>query len=550
MTEVLSAPVGRGRIGERWLALVGAAAILVVLLGSAAAATGHSSSSFDGATLTVDSGGHGSSDLMVDLELGPTVQVAAAAPGVAARVDLTIPAGYRVNLAGRPGTRVGFLVGAVASAGGDPGSTFVDAPIVVDDPARFASDPAAQACAPGDHTALWRMSPKVLGRPFELPVAVDAVPQAEGTAYVLHFCPLDRPSAAYPAGLALESAVIDFAASFSSPARPGIYRWSAFVTPATAGALAPDPSATFELRASVGLPELLTLHARYEPRLREAILSGVFLSGGRPQAAAPIRLMSTRGPSDADGTIATVTTKADGTFLLRRSIAQTTAYSAYVDDRTRGCTDASMAPGGCRTETVAGSTTVSTFLVLPRKTDPTLRTRPRDQNSARRAVPTPRDVGAPAVGAPPFPCPGFAPDLHRLVAYGYASSPALVPAEGRTTFYGTAWVFARPDEAASYFRAVARVAAGRCEGSQVATTWEPHAKVSVRSLRLPRIGDESRAYRAIVKGRASVALSADVLFVRVSRTVITLHVTEVGVRKNDLERFLLRVLAARAGQIS
>jgi hypothetical protein len=542
--------VGKGLISGRPLALIGTATILVVTLSSAAAAMVGSSGTFEGATLAVGSGGLGSSDIAVDLEFEPLLR-AGATPGVAARVDLMIPAGYRMNLARRPGTRVGLLLGTVTSADGDSGGTFVSAPIVVDDPARYASDPVAQACASGEHAALWRMSPKILGRPFELPIAVDAVPQPDGTAYLLHFCPLDRPSAAYPAGLALESATIDFADSVSAPERAGTYRWSALVTPATPGALAPDPSATFELRAIVGLPSLLTLHARYEPRLHQAILDGLFLSGGRPQASAPIRVAATRSSGDILGTIATVTTKADGSFSLRRPIAQTTAYSAYVADRIRSCTDASTAPGGCTTETVAGSPTVSTFLVLPRKTDPTLQTRLRDRTSARRSVPAPGDVaGAYAAGAPPLPCQGFAPDLHRLLAHGYASSQALVSADGKTTFYGTAWVFDRNDEAASYFRAVARVAAGRCEGRQVATVWDPRAKLTVRSLRLPRIGDESRAYRALVVGPTSGSARVDVLFARVSRTVITLHVIDVGLHGNDLERFLLRVLAVRAGQIS
>src|SRR6266852_4573115 len=132
MTEVLSAPVGRGLIGGRSLALIGAATILVATLSSAAAATVGSSSAFEGATLYVDSGSPGSSNVTVDLEFQPLLRPGAT-PGVAARVDLTIPAGYRVNLAGRPGTRVGLLLGSVQSADGDPGSTFVDASIVVDD---------------------------------------------------------------------------------------------------------------------------------------------------------------------------------------------------------------------------------------------------------------------------------------------------------------------------------------------------------------------------------------------------------------------------------
>jgi hypothetical protein len=546
MAEVLSA-AGKGRIGVRSLTLIGAAAILVVILSSGAAAMVGSSSTFEGATLTVDSGDLGSSDLSVDFEFAPPLQ-RAATPAVAARVDLTIPAGYRVNLAGRPGARVGLLLGSVESANGDSGSTFVTAPLVVDDPARYAADPAAQACAPGDHTALWRMSPKILGRTFELPVAVDAVPQAGGTAYTMHFCPIDRPSAAFPAGLAFDTATIDFADSVSAPARAGTYRWSALVTPATPETLAPDSSATVELRAVVGLPDLLTLHARYEPKSRQAILSGAFSSGGRPQAAVPIRILSRQGSGTADGAIATATTKADGTFSLRRPITRTTDFSAYVDYRTRSCTDVSTAPGGCKTETVAGSQSASTFLTLPRKTDPTLDTSPRDQGSAERSVPAPGDVaGARASGPPPLPCQGSKPDLHRLVAHGYASSPSLFSADGRTMVYGTAWVFARTDDAASYFRAVARVATGKCEGRQAAADGNPNAKVSVRNLRFPRIGDETHAYRVLIGGRGSATV--DVLFARVSRTVITLRVIDVG-SKSTLERFLLRVLAARAGQAS
>jgi hypothetical protein len=550
MTEVFSALVGRGLIGVRSLALIGATTILVATLSSSAAATVGSSSTFEGATLAVGSGDLGSSDVTADFEFEPQLR-AGATPGVAARVDLMIPAGYRMNLAGRPGSRVGLLLGDVGSADGDFGSTFIAAPIVVDDPARYATDPAAQACAPGEHTAVWRMSPKILGRALELPVAVDAIPQADGTAYALHFCPLELPSAAYPAGLALGSATIDFADTVSAPARAGTYRWSALVTPASPGTLASDPTAAFELRAIVGLPESLTLHARYEPGSHEAILYGSFLSGGRPQADAPIRLGSTVGSGDRFGTTVTVTTKSDGTFSVRRPIAETTTYRAYVADRIRTCTDVSAAPGGCKTETLVGSPTVSTFLVLPRKTDPTLQTRPRDRNSARRSVPAPGDVaGARPSGPPPLPCQGFAPDLHQLVAHGYASSPTLISADGRTAFSGTAWVFGRSEEAASYFRAVARVAAGRCEGRLVAPTWGPHPKVSVRSLPLPRIGDESRAYRALVVDSLSGTATVDVLFVRVSRTVITVRVIKAGFSRDDLERFLLRVLAARAGQLS
>src|SRR3982751_6633814 len=110
MTEVFSTMLRTGLIGRRSLLLIGAATILVVTLNSAAAATVGSSSTFEGATLYVDSGGLGSSDVTVDLELRPSLR-ADPTPGVAARIDLMIPAGYRMNLALRPGARVGELLG-------------------------------------------------------------------------------------------------------------------------------------------------------------------------------------------------------------------------------------------------------------------------------------------------------------------------------------------------------------------------------------------------------------------------------------------------------
>src|SRR5439155_21834474 len=163
------------------------AAVCATALVCAGSAVSRAAAPFDRAALNVDVETlAGQSFVEADVDLSST---SGSAPGIAAHVDLTIPSGYQLDLTGKLGAAVGDVLAAVTSGNGS-GFAFVDASIVVEDPAVYAVDPVAQACAPGSHTAVWRATAQVLGNPIQLPLAVDQVDEAGATpSYLVHWCP-------------------------------------------------------------------------------------------------------------------------------------------------------------------------------------------------------------------------------------------------------------------------------------------------------------------------------------------------------------------------
>ena len=86
-------------------------------------------------------------------------------------------------------------------------------------------------------------------------------------------------------------------------------------------------------------------------------------------------------------------------------------------------------------------------------------------------------------------------------------------------------------------------AGARCEANDFAGT-DGHVS-SVKKLVLPKVGSEVHGYRATVIGAGAPAISVDVLVVRISRVVLTLHVVSLT-PLDGIERSLARKLAARA----
>jgi hypothetical protein len=522
-----------------------ASAALAAALGIPGAATGRSAAAFDRAQLAVvtDSFG-GFTSVSASLDVGALDNPA---NGIAARVDLTVPPGYTFDLSDKPGSSAGFLLAIAASAGGGSDTSLLAAPVVVEDPAAYAADPIAQACAPGPHTAVWLAAPQILGRALELPIAVDATPTGDGrSSYTLHFCPLETPSAAYPSGVTLVSTELDFATA-TAPKAAGTYQWSALVTPATPGPLTPDPGTAFELRARVPVPNVLTLHARYDAKAKTAVLTGQLVQAGVPRANATVAIQASGelGP----GTSLQTTTNAAGMYSARVRIRQTTLFNAVVAGSVGACVEASTAPGGCRNESGPGASSRLALLALPRATDPKVSTNPRDQALARRSVLMATDIpGSLLEGDAPPPCAAFAPNLHRLTATGNRSSPAYLTADRKADMSATASVFATVADARTDFAGIAQLAAARCEGRLFAESASADAKVAkLGKLAVPRIGSDSRAYRATITSQEFQAINVDIVFVRVSRVVIALHVHSLG-SVIELERFIARVLVARAGQ--
>jgi hypothetical protein len=528
----------RGRHLRRSPAVAVAVAALAALVGAAAPATGRVSASFEGARLVVASDpSFGFTDIRLDLG-----DSANDAPGTAAHVSLTVPAGYKLDLSGHPGDRVADLIGILDTANGATDSQFVSGTIVVDDPATYAADPVAQACAPGTHTAYWRASLTELGRQIPFPIAIDAHDPADATAsYTIQYCPFAPPSDTFPLGISLTTSDIFFSTA-AAPTQTGSYRWTALVTPATPGPLTPDPGSAFELRASVLVPHVLTLKAAYQPKSHTAVLTGRLSGGGQPRAGVAVFIF-TGELSISDRAVAR--TAADGTFTLKRKVEKTTEFYASVSSTSGPCVDATTAPGGCLSDSTAGTSSPPAVVVLPRKTDPKVATTARDQALARRSVLTVSDLpGAQIVGDPPPPCAAFAPDLHRLTTTGQRTSSQFLTADRNAALYATASVFANADDAKADFKGVATRKAEQCEANDIADGVGAHVG-RIQQMTLPSIGDQVRGFRARLSDPDLPELTVDTLFVRANRVVITVHVESLG-PITELERFLLRVLAIRA----
>lgn len=528
----------RGSARRRLVAFTAACAVALVCVGSAVS---RSAAPFDGATLGVDVETLGAQSFFIaDVDLtGDTLNNSA--PGVAARVDLTVPAGYQLDLTGQVGAEVGAVLGGVTSGGGS-GFEFVNGTVVVADPAAYAADPVAQACAPGTHTAVWSMTAQLLGNPIQLPIAVDQVDNPGGApSYVVHYCPFVAPSTAYASGLVF----VDFALGLQLVGVPngvGTYTWSALVTPASSWTA--DPAGTFELRALVPLPNTLSAHARYEAKTHSAVITGRLAAGGKPRAGVSVYVHQSNvrdpdTPSDV--------TDANGAFEVRRPVAKTASFVVQVDDLAGSCIDPSTAPAGCKSQTLAAPPPAFATAIVPRKTDPRVSIRSADQALARRSLLTLADFpgGREVQGDTGVPCEAFAPDLHALTVSGRASSPFFVTASQREAAYATVSVFTSVKSAHTAFEKEAQLADMKCEAKDYASD-DPDAKVTkLTRVTLPGAGNELRAFRSLVTSPSdNVAL--DLVFVRVGRVVIELHLFALSTSDSAFEIQLAQSLARRA----
>jgi hypothetical protein len=513
------------------VALTAACALALVCVGSAVSR----SAAFEGASLSVDVETElGQSYFVADIDFGGRTS---GPPDVPGRVDLTVPAGYGIDLTGSAGAEIGAVLGAVTSGGGN-GLEFVNGSIVVVDPAAYAADPVAQACAPGTHTAVWNMTAQLLGNPVNVPIAVDQ----SDSGYVIHYCPFLAPSSAYAAGLVF----IDFQLALPLAAIPtaaATYTWSALVTPAAAWTA--DPTHTFELRAKIPTPNVLSAHARYVAKTHSASITGRLEAGGQPRLGVAVFVHEIG--ADGPDTPADITDE-NGAFSVTRPVSKTTSYRVYVDDRTSSCFDPSTAPDGCKSETLPAPPPAYVTAIVPRKTDPRVSIRSADQALAKRSLLTLSDFpgGQELPGDTGIPCAAFAPDLRTLTVSGHASSPFFVTANQREAAYVTASVFTSVKSAHTAFEKEAQLADMKCEAADYASGLDPDARVAkLMRVSLPGAGNELRAYRSLVTSSFdNVAL--DLVFVRVGRLVIELHLYALDASDSAFEIQLARTLAGRA----
>ena len=292
-----------------------------------------------------------------------SVTMSGAGSAGTARIELSIPAGFTLDLTRLPGTLLGRTTVDLDSAAAPEGEgSTAEGDVVVSDPARYAADARIQACAPGKHAAVWRLEP------LDLPIFVDPAsgPDAALGGYDLRLCPELAP------GLVFGDLELDLKRSVGVPATPGIYLWRAFVTPLTPTGVA-DERATWEAHGIVPWPAVLTLGAHRTAQKDRFVLSGRLLVAGKPRAHAAVRLLGLpTGPAVPSPALIrslhkSVETDRSGRYRTTIRVRQGVAYFAvWLPIPRLGCSTPATAPGGCVSETTSPAQS-GPVIVRPRR---------------------------------------------------------------------------------------------------------------------------------------------------------------------------------------
>ena len=276
----------------------------------------------------------------------------------AAKIVLYVPTGYSVALGQPVGTKIAD-VSAKVTAGGS--QLLPNGQVVVDSPAKYASDPKAQACAPGTHAAVWLIQIGTLA----IPMFVD--PATSLGSYQAQLC-LPSPEVAEsaggaPGGVRLLEADLDFANTFTNPAAAGLGTWRAFVTPYTSGTAVSNPAGTVEVRSIAIFPFTVSLKGRYDKRHHRAVLTGVVsFATLKPSGFGVLILSATTARFTNPKAFAVARTTRGGKFTVRKRIARTLFFTPFVPPTSSStCTEAQSGTTPC-----VGQTTSPAFGPLVR----------------------------------------------------------------------------------------------------------------------------------------------------------------------------------------
>jgi len=290
------------------------------------------------------------------------VNVATTSDAVA-RIDIYASSGVAANLGQAAGATIGS-VDATAIAHDQGGLTLpLSGGVVTDDPAKHTAD----GCSPGTNQAVWIMNLSVAGQTLQIPIYVNKTSgdaAALGT-YDLRIClpPWDVP-AATPGRAAFGAQLVDAQLVlnnvFTAPTTAGSAVWTMIVTPYTPGVGTPNPAETWEARAFVPLPVVLTIKATFSKKTNAWKLTGKLTEGGKPVPRWTIRI-ARGGSSTSLPTQSSTKTTLAGTWSSAGHLkpAKTTYFQARASANERdytqtGCAnpDATFVPAGCKSATL------------------------------------------------------------------------------------------------------------------------------------------------------------------------------------------------------
>jgi hypothetical protein len=440
-----------------------------------------------------------------------------------ARLVLDVPIGYEVDLAQPAGAEVGSLTAILTDTATTLSRTFLEARLVVDE--KDTTDVAAQACAPGAHSAVWRADFSIGERQFSLPIVVDAPSPAARSGMRIVFCPAWSPPAA-ETSVAAQALSLVTQGVLAPPTAPGRYTSSALVAPAGPGSVDPDPTQVFELRSVLAQPHTLTLETRYEPRTKSVLLTGMATADGEPEAGLEVSFDASTDLFSEATSFGPVRTDAAGEFAVRRRIDRTTQFVASVETTWRACSSPSSAPAGCSAETFVPPRPTSAVVRIRGPRDPRLAARAPDQARSRRIAFRLSDfpAGWEAVEAiSVFSCPGFDPELSDLTTTGVFESPSFATDDAvvssRVAMYLT------EAHARTAYGREAVLGAARCLADELRDLG--YEVVSLGAVPVPPLGTQTRLFRVVASVQGNV-VTLDQLAFRRGRTVVHLGFLSTG----------------------
>jgi hypothetical protein len=298
-----------------------------------------------------------------------------------ARMTLYVPKGYALGTSAAPGTKVG-TASAIYTSDLNTGGAFTTGTLKTGDPSTLPSDPAAQACAPGSHAAVWLATFKVDGQPTTVRFYVDPTAGASDAslgAYRLVACfaspyrPVELGGS--PNGMHfddLDLVVSQKSGSVLKNPRKGTFVWRLFVTPYFDNGGEANSAAAFEARARVLIPHVLTLRASYRLKTKTLRLTGTLTALGKARRGVRVTILGGSPKADVLSYWGSAVTHAKGAYSFSKGIrpqakARKLVILTFVTVVRGSCSGPSVAPAGCVEENLSPPADGLVHVTIPKR---------------------------------------------------------------------------------------------------------------------------------------------------------------------------------------
>jgi hypothetical protein len=294
-----------------------------------------------------------------------------------AAINIFVPSGYTLNTSAAAGTTIGQVTATAFSH--DAGLTLpLSGNVTADNPASHASDSTQCAGTPTSQ-AVWIMNLSVAGQTIALPLYLNPTAGAQAAlgAYRLTIClpPPDVPVGT-PGRSAQGAQVLDaqFTVNgvFQTPTAAGPKVFETLFTPYNPGKGTVNAAGTFEARAIVGLPAVVSLAKSYNAKTNTWKVTGKVTEGGSAVGGATIIVAHGASASRLSST-STTTSASSGAFSKSGKLTprKATYFRANTTVKERsvptGCANplpATIAPAGCVSATMSPWSATSAVVKL------------------------------------------------------------------------------------------------------------------------------------------------------------------------------------------